>query len=143
MKGVCLCGEVAFEIDKSYLKLYQCHCTLCRKQSGTYSNAASIVSDDSFKFTRGHDFIKSWVKDTGFRSDFCCQCGSPVPNPLRDTGYIWIPAGLLEGYEKMEIVSHIFLADKADWEASNLDAERHSQFPGFDEHIKTLNECHQ
>lgn len=139
MIGKCLCGAVEFKINRQSLKLYQCHCSLCRKQSGTYSNAATILPMDSFKFISGEDSIKSWVKDTGFRSNFCIECGSPVPNLLRDTGYIWIPAGLLEINARLEIISHIFPNDSASWEKSLPNAEMHDQFPGFDQHIKMLN----
>jgi hypothetical protein len=140
MRGHCLCGNVEFEIDRESLKLYQCHCSLCRQQSGTFSNAATIVPMQSFRFLNGQSGITSWVKDTGFRSDFCACCGSPVPNPLRDSNYYWVPAGLLENNGGLEIVSHIFLNSKADWDRDYPHAEMHAGFPGFDKHIQNLNE---
>ena len=136
--GKCLCGEVEFEVQRESLKLYQCHCLLCRKQSGTYSNAATIVAKEYFRFLSGQSTISCWVKDTGFRSDFCSCCGSPVPNVLRGSDYYWIPAGLLEGGGKLEVVSHLFLDSKADWDKEYPSAERHAEFPGFDEHIAKL-----
>ena len=74
------------------------------------SNAASIVANDQFCWLRGTELISSWKSETGFRSDFCSSCGAPVPNPLRDMPYFWIPAGLLETGGKMEIVAHLCLA---------------------------------
>ena len=44
MQGKCLCGQVAFEILGAVPKLYQCHCSLCRKQGGSTSNTATIVA---------------------------------------------------------------------------------------------------
>ena len=38
--------------------------------------------------------ITSW-QQPGFRSDICSACGSPVPNPLRNTTKTWVPAGYL------------------------------------------------
>jgi hypothetical protein len=124
------------------LKLYKCHCSLCRKQSGTYSNAATIVPKNEFRFVRGEDSISSWVKPSGFRSDFCKQCGSPVPNLLRNTDYYWVPAGLLDGDNHLEVVSHIFLDSMVAWCEPNPHVEKHSGFPGtgLDAHIKSLNE---
>jgi hypothetical protein len=35
---------------------------------------------------------------------------------LRDTGYIWIPAGLLEGDDQLEIRAQLFIDSKAPWD---------------------------
>ncbi len=44
MHGQCLCGAVKFEILGPLPKLYQCHCSLCRKQSGSASNPERIFA---------------------------------------------------------------------------------------------------
>lgn len=139
MLGKCLCGTVQFNVGRESLKVYQCHCSLCRKQSGTCSNLGAIVPNESFQFLNGSEEVTSWVKETGFRSDFCSRCGSPVPNPLREMDYYWIPVGLFEEDAQIELVSHIFLDSKAHWEKEYPDAEKHPEFPGFDQHIRTLN----
>ncbi|WP_075186206.1 GFA family protein [Teredinibacter haidensis] len=140
MNGKCLCGSIEFIIKKDDIKLYQCHCSLCRKQSGTYSNAATIVPNKYFQFLKGTSFISSWEKNSGFRSDFCMNCGSPVPNPLRETEYHWIPAGLLENEERLVVVSHIYTDSKASWDKPNPNAENHAGFPqgGLEAHIRAL-----
>lgn len=138
MNGSCLCGAVAFEITREDPKLYQCHCTLCRKQSGTCSNAATIVKAAEFRFLRGEAEVTSWLKDSGFRSDFCSRCGSPVPNPLRDLDFVWIPAGLLEGAEALAVVSHIFTDDRVAWASPDPAAGEHPGFPGIEAHLRAL-----
>lgn len=139
MKGSCLCDSVKFEVDKKRLCLYQCHCSLCRKQSGTFSNAATIVPESSYRIISGKDCISRWKKDTGFRSNFCSKCGSPVPNRLQDTEYFWIPAGLLEDTREMQIEAHLFLGSRASWEEASSNAETHHEFPGIEAHIAFLN----
>jgi hypothetical protein len=42
MKGECLCGDVEFEIKGDLPNLYQCHCSLCRKVTG--SSAATYLA---------------------------------------------------------------------------------------------------
>ncbi|TCV85849.1 GFA family protein [Sulfurirhabdus autotrophica] len=116
MRGKCLCGKIEFEIVGAVPNLYQCHCSLCRKQGGTSSNTAAIVAKEQFRWLAGQEHISSWVKDTGFRSDFCSNCGSPVPNPLRSTPYFWVPAGLLEGDVQLKIGAHLFVGSKASWD---------------------------
>jgi hypothetical protein len=56
------------------------------------------------------------MKPTGFRSDFCGLCGSPVPNQLRSSSLVWVPAGLLEGGDMLEVGAHLFLGSRASWD---------------------------
>jgi hypothetical protein len=114
--GKCLCGAVEFEIDPPYPALYQCHCSLCRKQGGSVSNTGMIVAADKFRWLTGEPLITTWARTTGFRSHFCSRCGSPVPNPLRDTGFIWVPSGLLEGDGPLEIGAQLYLGSTASWD---------------------------
>ena len=43
MKGSCLCGGIEFEVTGLSGNIYQCHCTLCRKQGGSSSNTETVV----------------------------------------------------------------------------------------------------
>ena len=115
MNGSCLCGSIAFEISVDILRAYQCHCSLCKKQSGSSSNSATLVEQSCFRLIKGHSFIKSWVKESGFRSDFCSHCGSPVPNPVRDLGLVWIPLGLLPINVQPQEVVHLCTSTLSSW----------------------------
>lgn len=138
MRGTCLCGQVEFELVGAIPKLYQCHCSLCRKQGGSTSNTATIVAAQDFRWLAGQDHISSWVKATGFRSDFCSKCGSPVPNPLRDSPYFWVPAGLLDNDAKLEIAAHIFVASKAPWDKIASTGLQFETMPALSEFLEVL-----
>lgn len=141
MRGCCLCGKVRFEIEGDRFKLYQCHCSLCRRQSGSLSNAATIVPEESFRWLGGRELISSWKKESGFRSDFCSVCGSPVSNPLRNYPYLWVPAGLLEG-DGLEIVAHLCVASKASWNILPLQGKCYGALPDFSELLTLLRSVH-
>jgi hypothetical protein len=95
LTGQCLCGTVAFTLSAQPLYFYRCHCSLCRRQTGTGYNCATIVTESSFEWQAGQAEINTWRKPTGYRNDFCKQCGSTVPNALRGSRYVWVPLGLL------------------------------------------------
>lgn len=116
MQGQCLCGEVRFEIEGDLPNLYQCHCSLCRKTTGSSANAATLVPAGRFRWTGGEARISSYRRPTGYRSDFCSNCGSPVPNPVGGSGDVWVPAGLLEGEAGARVAVHLHLASRADWD---------------------------
>lgn len=137
MRGKCLCGKIEFEIVGTLSRLYQCHCSLCRKQGGTASNTAAIVAKEQFKWLTDQEQISSWVKDTGFRSDFCSNCGSPVPNPLRNTPYYWVPAGLLEGDNQLKIDAHLFVGSKASWDVIAPPGKQYETMPELSELLHT------
>lgn len=116
MKGKCLCGKIEFEVLDKLSNLYQCHCSLCKKATGTSSSFSLIAEINNIKWISGKDKITSYTKDNGFRSDFCCVCGSPVPNKMSVGEYMWIPAGLIEGDFDSKVVAHIYTDSKVSWE---------------------------
>ena len=139
MLGQCLCGTVRFEIIDFVPVLYQCHCSLCRKQGGSTSNTSTMVATKNFRWIAGQDVISSWTKDTGFRSDFCATCGSPVPNPVRSgTAYVWVPAGLLEDDPRLSIGVHLHTGSRAPWDAIGAPGVQFESFPGAAEFLALL-----
>lgn len=138
MKGSCLCGDVEFEVQAPPRRLYQCHCSLCRKQSGAAGNAAFVVQGAQLQWRSGEGRIRSYVKPTGFRSDFCGRCGSPVPNRIRDTSFFWVPAGLLEDTGTLEVAMHLFVGSKASWEPTPTIGVLHESRPAFAEVLACL-----
>lgn len=138
MRGKCLCGQVEFEIAGPIPKLYQCHCSLCRRQGGSTSNTATVIPAADFRWLAGREHISSWVKDTGFRSDFCRRCGSPVPNPLRNTPNYWVPAGLLDDDGQLEIGVHLFVGSKASWDTIPSAGARYDTMPELSEVLEIL-----
>jgi len=142
MKGECLCGEVKFEIKGNLPNLYQCHCSLCRKVTGSSANAATFVTQKDFRWLSGQDKISSFQKPTGYRSDFCSVCGSPVPNQLRGMELVWVPAGLLEeSFETAVAVNvHLHMGSAASWERDSGECVRLEAGP---ESLESLQEALQ
>lgn len=138
MIGKCLCGEVQFELCGDIPNLYQCHCSLCRKQGGSSANAATIIHESQFSWKSGEGHISYFKKDTGFSSDFCSHCGSPVPNRLRDTALYWIPAGLLEDDDELEVVAHLYTHSKASWEEIPNSGQQFEEMPSLDALVRAL-----
>ena len=139
MKGKCLCGKVEFEIKGKLPSLYQCHCSLCRKQGGSSSNSATIVPLDSLCWIQGEEQITRYRKASGFSSFFCPECGCPVPNQLRDSPYYWVPAGLLEDSSELKVVMHIYTGSKADWDEIPSNGEHFEEMPDLDTFNRILN----
>ena len=141
VKGSCLCGGIEFEVQSHPRKIYQCHCSLCRKQSGGAANAAFIVLQERLTWLSGQERIRSYRRETGFRSDFCDRCGSPVPNRVGATRYVWVPAGLLDEPTDLQIALHLHMSSKADWEPQPSAVAAHCEMPSLNEILNILDQA--
>lgn len=46
MKGSCLCGAVAYEIDQLDMPIGHCHCHTCRKaHAAAYTSTAGVLRE--------------------------------------------------------------------------------------------------
>src|SRR5436189_226252 len=49
VRGSCLCGGVTFEVELPFRRANHCHCSLCRKHSGTFGLTPARVPRDQFQ----------------------------------------------------------------------------------------------
>lgn len=137
MQGSCLCGEVQFEIIGKIPNLYQCHCSLCRKVSGSGSSSALILEEKNFKWVHGAECISRYSKPSGYSSHFCSKCGSPVPNNFMGT-YYWVPAGSLDGNPETRVVAHLYVGSKSHWDIPSVEGAQYEEAPELKVLIEAL-----
>jgi hypothetical protein len=109
---------VAFEVAGKISPIGQCHCSKCRKVSGTDGNAVFNTRAENLRWLKGEELIKTYLvpEGNGWRSVFCGVCGSPLPLTDNAGKMYYVPAGLLDddpghrGY-----AAHIFVGSKAPW----------------------------
>jgi hypothetical protein len=128
-KGSCLCGTVAFEVAGSIAGVGSCHCSKCRKVSGTAGNAQFIVRAERFHWLQGHDDVVAFKLPDGWGPSRCKTCGSPVPASYGDGKRVWVPAGLMDEPLKTSVVQHIFCGSQADWDRESPDVKRYEEYP--------------
>jgi hypothetical protein len=118
--GSCLCGGVRFEFTKPAGPFEICHCTRCRKVTGSAFFSGLYVRVEDFRLVEGKELITNYEapilrEPPAYRVSFCSRCGSPVPNPGGGSGLIEIPAGLLDDDPAMKPDKHIFVELKSPW----------------------------
>lgn len=131
MRASCLCGSIQLNLLELPKHFYQCHCSLCRKQSGTASNAATIVRSDRIVWLEGEALVTRYQKATGFSSHFCRQCGSPVPNRLGNGKFSWFPLGLLDEHATIALTLHLHVGSSANWEVTPSLGTRYQDMPSI------------
>lgn len=111
LKGSCLCGGIRFETTGLHSKIGFCHCSKCRKCSGTSSAGGIKVGFDDLRWLSGQELLTA-----GPKHSFCRVCGSPMPDVNgRKTAYD-VPVGCLDGDPNLVVGDHIFVGSKASWE---------------------------
>jgi hypothetical protein len=131
IRGSCLCGSVRFEYARAVTQVGMCHCSQCRKVSGVASNAVIVVPKTELTWVSGEDLRQTFAKPSGWRTTFCRQCGSPLPQTLPGAEAYWVPAGLLDDDPGLRIGGHIWVGSKASWDEIAGDA------PRFEEGVAT------
>ncbi|MDU6748188.1 MAG: GFA family protein, partial [Bradyrhizobium sp.] len=84
-RGSCLCGEVVFEVDGPFDKFLNCHCSRCRKASGTAHSCEVIVKAAALRWLQGEARVARFdlPQARSFATAFCSRCGSPMPHLTR------------------------------------------------------------
>jgi hypothetical protein len=127
--GSCLCGQVNFAMTGNIRGVGSCHCSKCRKVSGTNGNAVFLVPVDSFEWLEGEDLTFGFSFPDGWGVKRCNKCGSPVPTSI-DGKQFWVQAGLMDDPLDTEMKQHIFCASRADWDRESPNARFFDEFPG-------------
>ncbi len=126
--GRCLCGNVRFEIDGRASSFWLCHCSKCRRGSGGPFATVVLCRANQFRFVSGESGVKQFESESGYRTAFCGNCGSPAPSPREGEESMAIALGTLDDSYEGRLVRHIFVGSKASWWEINDSA------PQFDEH---------
>ena len=114
--GSCLCGKVNVEIKGKISSIIHCHCSLCRKNSGTAFATNGFVNADEFKVT-GQSNLSQFSFKPGRTRFFCACCGSPIYSANNeDPTRIRIRLGLLDSDISEKPISHNFVTSKANWD---------------------------
>ena len=139
LEGSCLCGTVTYRYQASPQQFHLCHCSLCRKVSGSAHASNIFVLPQHFEWLSGEDRWKRFDLPSGkwFSTAFCCECGSRVPWLSRDGKSLIIPAGTLDSCSSIEPQDNIFWEDRADWYDAALQAERVAKYPKPQESLES------
>lgn len=126
VKGNCNCGAVRFEIDTAVSEVIICHCSICRRFTGSSGIAVVLVNRGPFRWLSGEENISTWKKpNSEWQSWFCQICGSAVPG-LNDSKRIFVPAGsIADEAGELRVAHHIFVDSKASWDVIGDDGKQH------------------
>ena len=117
INGGCLCGSVQYKVSGDVLRFYHCHCSRCRKMTGTGHATNIMVKADTVEWIKGESLLGYYKVPEAerFYSQFCTQCGSPLPRCVPELGMVVIPAGSLDSDPGIKPEARIFWESRAEW----------------------------
>ncbi|BBN81995.1 hypothetical protein PA25_19800 [Pseudoalteromonas sp. A25] len=125
----CLCGQVALTITGKISDIIHCHCSLCRKSTGTAYATNGFVNTSDLTVVKGSEHIKYFEFKPGRKRHFCTHCASPLfssnsdlPEKLR------LRLGILDSDISERPISHNFITSKANWDDLDATLPRYKAF---------------
>ena len=117
LSGSCLCGAIKFKVTPPIAGFRYCHCSRCRKATGSAHAANMFVPEKQFQWVEGESAVKRFDMPGAqrFAVWFCQNCGTRVPHKIKTTQNMLIPAGLLEEAPDMLPENSIFWESRAKW----------------------------
>jgi hypothetical protein len=116
LEGRCLCGQIQYEIDGDVGPIDFCHCSYCRRASGSAFASNATILRASFKLRAGAAVLREYESTPGKLRSFCSNCGSPIyARMLAAPELLRIRAGTLTSDPVARPSGHFDVGSKAPW----------------------------
>lgn len=132
IKGSCSCGSVSYVIDGSLADATACHCSMCRKATGSQSSAFALFEPNEFSWITGEELLTYYKSSDDMGAYFCSKCGSTLAGTYKGD-LCWITLGCVEGDPHITVEKHIFMGSRASWETNPGDVQQYDEF--LDENV--------
>lgn len=120
LKGGCLCGAVTYEVAGEAKGFYHCHCSRCRKATGTGHASNLFLQPATLKWLGGEEHIRAFKVPEAkrFTNQFCVVCGGRLPRQPAGTEVVVLPAGSLDDEAPISPQARIYTDSRANWSCS-------------------------
>lgn len=116
LRGSCLCGNAAYQITGDPVLFYCCHCSVCRKASGSSFATNLIVKAADFSVTTVRRPLAAYESSPAKLRYFCPECGSPVFSQASKTGeWVSVRCGSLDQDPPGRPSVHLHVGAKSSW----------------------------
>jgi hypothetical protein len=132
LQGSCLCGGVRFEVTEELENLRYCHCTSCKKLSGSIGTVNGRVASNAIRVVAGEELVRSFQPDEGSSKTFCSRCGSNLfGGGWPEAPQVSVRLSALDTPFDGKPQAHLFVRSIAPWETLPDDGlERFETRPG-------------
>lgn len=128
LTGSCQCGAVTYAVTDEFSYALNCHCSLCRRATGSAFKPLAGIARGKLTITRGKDALNI-LGTEDWHDARCSLCGSLLYAIVRDGQFAHVTMGTLVDTPSIRPSAHIFVGSKAEWFTITDD------LPQYPEHV--------
>ena len=127
LTGKCLCGAVQYTVADAFRYALNCHCSNCRRATGSAFKPFAGIARDQLAVTQGADAMRLYG-DAVTHDAHCGTCGSLLYSVVREGAFVHVTLGTLVDDPSIRPSAHIFVGSKAPWYTITDDLPQHQEF---------------
>jgi len=128
LAGECFCRAVRYAVADEFVYAVNCHCSNCRRTTGSAFKPFAGIARDKLNLTKGADNLMKYGNEASHDAN-CRRCGSLLYSVVRDGAFVHVAMGTLVDDPSIRPTAHIFVGSKASWFAITDD------LPQYQEHV--------
>lgn len=128
LAGQCYCGHSRYEVEDAFLYAANCHCSQCRRTTGSAFKPFAGIERKKLRLTHGDGELLV-VGEADGHDAHCGCCGSLLYSVVREGAYVHVTMGTLVDAPSIRPNKHIFVGSKAPWFDITDDLPQYEGFP--------------
>lgn len=130
LRGGCLCGDVAYEVEDAFAAAFYCHCSRCRRATGSAFKPMASIKTGSLRIVQGESGVLHYGDPAETHDVHCGRCGSFLYSVIAENGNTHVALGSLIDTPSVRPSFHMFVASKAAWYEITDDLPQFEGLPG-------------
>jgi hypothetical protein len=114
LAGQCMCGAVHYAVADEFDYAVNCHCSVCRRATGSAFKPFAGIEHKKLKITKGADKLMLFGDEKN-NDTRCKVCGSFLYSVVREGDFVHVAMGTLVDEPTIRPTAHIFVGSKAKW----------------------------
>lgn len=127
LAGKCFCGAVHYAVADEFAYAMNCHCSQCRRTTGSAFKPMAGIERDKLAVTAGQDKLLIHGLER-CNNTHCRLCGSLLYSVVRDGAWVHVAMGTLVDTPAIRPTHHIFVGSKAPWFTITDDLPQYEEF---------------
>ncbi|QDZ10601.1 GFA family protein [Devosia ginsengisoli] len=115
ISGTCLCGAVRYEVPDEFHAAFNCHCSRCRRATGSAFKPMAAIVFDKIRLVQGQDALLVYGEPPGSHDVHCRHCGSFLYSYIAENGNGHVAMGTMVDTPSIRPQFHMFVGSKAPW----------------------------
>lgn len=131
LRGECFCRSVGYEVADAFEYSLICHCSGCRRATGSASKPFAGIKASELRIVRGAELLMRYGAEgpVSNHDAHCSRCGTLLYSQVRDGQYVHVTLGTLNVAPSLKPQAHIYAGSKAEWDEIGGNLPQFDQLP--------------